>query len=274
MKNLICVTVLALIAAVAVFPGCSGQTAGNIRLQDSATKIAKILQTELNTLDSDLAAAAKRLSTVGLTGPEARQILLGLTKDRPYVVDCSTVDKNGRLAAIMPEGYKSFEGADISTQEHIEKMFQTKQPVFSHIFKAVEGFIAVDLEQPILSDKGEMLGSVSALIKTEVLFDKLARPELNGTTFEKVWCMQKDGWIIFDYDAAEINTNLFSDPLYQPYTELLTLGKQIGDRDSGCGGYQFLNLGMKEPVKKQVCWSSLSVHGTAWRIIVVQVIGK
>jgi branched-chain amino acid transport system substrate-binding protein len=274
MKKLFLMAVLALIATTAVLPGCSQQTSENIRLQDSAVKIQKILQAELDSLDSDLAGAAKKLSTTGLTGPEARKILLDLCNNRPYVVDCSTIDSTGKLVAIMPEEFKSFEGADISTQEQIIKVVQTRQPVFSHIFKAVEGFIAVDLECPVISEKGELMGSVSALIKTEVLFDKLARPALNGTGFEKVWAMQKDGWIIFDYDAAEINTNLFTDPLYQPYAELLTLGKQISEKESGCGGYQFLNLGMKEPVKKQVCWSSLSLHGTAWRIIVVQVIGK
>lgn len=274
MKILFCASVLLLVTSFLIPAACSQQTVDNIRLQDTATRIQKTLQTELNSLDADLANAAKQLSVIGITGPEATKILLTLCKDRPYVVDCSTIDASGKLVAIMPEEYSKFEGSDISAQEQIIKLFQTKQPVFSHIFKAVEGFAAVDLEHPVFSEKGDLIGSVSALIKVEVLFDKLARPEMAGTGFENVWAIQKDGLIIFDYHTAEIGTNLFTDPLYQPYPQLLTLGKQICDRESGCGSYTYVTQGVKESVKKQACWTTLALRGTQWRIIVVQVIGK
>jgi hypothetical protein len=274
MQKLIFMIVPLLLTAVAMLAACSQQTAENIRLQDTATKIQKILQAELNTLDADMAGAARQIAVTGLTGDEAEKILLGLCKNRPYVVDCSTVGPGGKLVTVMPEEYSSFQGSDVSGQEQVVKLFQTKQPVLSHIFKAVEGFMAVDLEHPVISGKGELMGAVSALVKTEVLFDKLARPELNGTGFENVWAMQKDGWIIYDYHPSEINTNLFTDASYQPYKELLTLGKQISERESGCGGYRYLSPGTTEPIKKQVCWSSLSLHGTQWRIIVARVSGK
>jgi len=274
MKRLFSVVVLVLIIASLVPAGCSQQTAKNIRLQDTATRIQRILQSELNSLDADLATAAKQLSTKDLAGPEAKSILLELCQNRPYIVDTCTIDSNGKMVMVEPEEYNKYAGSDISGQEQVIKLLQTRQPVFSHSFKAVEGFYAVDLENPVFSANGELRGSVSALIKPEVLFDKLARPVMDETSFEKVWAMQKDGRIIYDYDSAEIGTNLFTGPLYQPYTELLTLGKQISERETGCGKYQFLNLGMKEPVKKQACWSSLSLHGTQWSIIVVQVTGE
>ena len=273
MKHLFCLLALLSVTAAVLLPGCSGQTADNIRLQDTATRIQKVLQKELDTLDADLAAAAKQLTATGLTGEETRKILLALCRDRPYIVDCSTLNPAGRLVTIMPEEYSKFEGSDVSTQEQIVRMFQTRQPVFSHIFKAVEGFMAVDHEHPVISDKGELLGSVSALIRVETLFEKLARPMMAGTGFEDVWAMQTDGYIIYDYHSQDIGTHLFNDPKYQPYTELVALGKQIAGRETGCGSYSYTNPGEKGPVRKQVCWSSTSLRGVSWRIIVTQVTG-
>lgn len=274
MKQLFCLMALLSILTAALLPGCSGQTASNIRLQDTAMRIQKAMQKELDSLDAELASAAKKLSVTGLTGTDARKILLDLYNAHPLVVDCSTTNQVGRLVTIMPQEYSKFEGSDISTQEHVVKLFQTRQPILSHSFKSVEGFYAVALMHPVFSDKGDLIGAVDVMFRPEALFEKLAKPEMEGTGFEKVWAMQTDGLIIFDYDAPEIGTNLFTDPLYQPYTELLALGQQIVKRETGCGGYQFLNLGMKEPVKKQVCWSSTSLRGVSWRIIVTQVISK
>ena len=266
--------VLVLLSIAVALPSCAGQTAENIRLQDSASKIQRVIQNELNSLDADLASAAKQLTPIGVTGDETKKVLQGLLKGHPCVIDCGTMDMSGRLAAIMPAEYSSFEGSDISAQDHVVKLLQTKQPVFSHSFKAVEGFQAVVLTHPVFSDKGDLSGTVWALIRPEIMFEKLAKPEMAGTGLEDVWAMQTDGLLIFDYHPVDIGTNLFSDAKYQPYTELVTLGKQIAGRETGCGSYSYTNPGDKEKVKKQACWSSASLRGVSWRIIVTQVAGK
>ena len=45
------------------------------------------IQKEMGLLDQDLAAAAKNLSGLDLTGTHARIILTGLLQNRPYMVD-------------------------------------------------------------------------------------------------------------------------------------------------------------------------------------------
>ncbi len=254
-----------------VSAGCA-DTAENIRLVNAAVDVQKVIQQELDSLDSEVASAASQLSAAGLSGPEAEQVLVTLFFNHIYLVDCCTVGTDGKIVTVVPDAYKSVAGSDISSQEQVIRLKQTGKPVLSHIFKSVEGIDAVDLQHPIFSQKGQLIGSVSAMFRPARLFDLIARPAVKDAAVEKIWAMQTDGWIIYDYDAAEIDTNLFQDPLYQPYTSLITLGRQIADRASGCGGYEFLNLGMVEPVKKQCCWTNVSLHGTDWRIMAVQVI--
>ena len=129
-------------------------------------KLHKQLTTSLHKLGTDLAQAATQLSALGLTGAAARQLLLKLCEDHPAVVDCATVDLAGRMVTLEPAAFKQFEGADISQQEQVRRLHRTKKPVLSDAIRAVEGFDAVDLEYPVFSPQGKLLGSVSMLIKT------------------------------------------------------------------------------------------------------------
>lgn len=49
----------------------------------------------------------------------------------PYVVDCTMVDRNRIMVLVEPEEYTEFEGSDISTQEQVILLQQSKKPVLS-----------------------------------------------------------------------------------------------------------------------------------------------
>ncbi|NTU43867.1 MAG: hypothetical protein HGA78_12625 [Nitrospirales bacterium] len=81
--------------------------------------------------------------------------------------------------------------------------------------------------------------------------------------------MDKDGRILYDPDADEIGRNLFSDPLYQPYHQLIDFGREVIRKSSGKGGYTFLGAGLTKPVKKEAHWATIGLFGTEWRMVVI-----
>jgi hypothetical protein len=84
---------------------------------------------------------------------------------------------------------------------------------------------------------------------------------------DKVWVMDSDGLILYDPDAAQMGTNLFMDPLYQPYAQLLSLGRRIAAQPSGSGSYEFLARGSNVAILKDATWESAGLHGTEWRLV-------
>jgi hypothetical protein len=269
MRRYLWIIILALISILVTGYGCGRSVNKDAQLQANTLKLQQDIQWELDTMDSDLSSTAVELSQTGLSGSECRQILNEFCIDHPYVVDCCTVDNSGRIVTMAPANYSQYEGSDISGQDQVIKLQQTKQAVLSQVFEAVEGFDAVDLAWPILSENGDLLGSVSALFKPEVLFAAIIEQAVKDTAIE-VWAMQLDGRIIYDFDSAEIGRNLFQDPLYQPYSELLSLGVRIAAEESGSGSYKFLNVEMERPVEKHAYWASVGLHGTAWRVVCVR----
>jgi hypothetical protein len=243
----------------------------------TGTKIPPILSeleneisAELNKVDRNLADLAGKFSVTETAPAGKRELLSRLCLKYPYAEDCAFVDREGRLAIIEPGKYSEFEGADISRQEQIIRLRKSLKPVLSEVIRMVEGFDAVDLEHPVFSSQGEFRGSVSILIRPESLLSHIITPVLQGVPVE-VFVMQTDGRIIYDEDKEEVGRMLFEDPIYKPFPQLLEVGARIAGEKTGTASYEFMQKGLEKMVMKDAHWTTVGLHGTEWRLVVMHV---
>ena len=220
-------------------------------------------------LNSELARAAGELDKTGLAGPAAGKILGDLCAANPEIIDCAAVDAKGIMLTVEPGEYKSFEGADISSQEQVIEVRRTKAPVLSKVFRCVEGFEAVDMEYPVILPDGRFAGAVSALLRPEFILAAIIVPALQGLPFD-VWLMQQDGRILYDREHEEIGRMLFDDRLYKPFPSLLEIGRKIASQETGRGTYEFLGRDLTAPVKKETFWTSVGIYGARWRLVLTK----
>ncbi|TAN43344.1 MAG: hypothetical protein EPN25_00775 [Nitrospirae bacterium] len=234
--------------------------------------LGKAVTAELNKVDQDVAKLAGRLTEEDdLRTAVTRRRLGDLCRSYPYAVDCATVDRDGRMLVISPREYAKFEGVDISSQEQVVRLRASGKPVMSSVFRAAEGFEAVDLEHPVFTSSGEFAGSVSMLINPDSLFSFILTPVLKGMPVE-AFAMQKDGRILYDADKEEIGRMLFDDPLYKPFPQLIAVGAMAVKEMSGAGSYEFRQQGSEKVVKKDAFWTTVGLHGIEWRLVVMHVI--
>lgn len=220
---------------------------------------------ELTSLDSDLAAAAQQLSTVGLFS-NSTGILRKLYDDHASIVDVATVNPEGFLMTIQPEQYKGSEGQRINEQPHFMEIQKTGRPALSGVFKTVEGFYAAALIYPVVNLKGQTIGYVSVVFKPDALMGNVIK---QYTTSVEAFALQKDGRVIYDRDIRQIGKMTFSDPVYQRYPDLLALASRITAEPSGAGTYTFpLGRLNGTPVRKATEWTTISLHGVEWRFVV------
>ncbi|HEY3276334.1 MAG TPA: nuclear transport factor 2 family protein [Syntrophorhabdaceae bacterium] len=230
-------------------------------------RIQKKLSTVLNLMDAELGDTASRLSKTGISGDEARKMIEGLCKKSAYAVDCAAIDGKGKMVIVEPQGYRKFEGADISGQEHMKRLHATGKPVFSPVFLSVEGFAAVDLEYPVFSQKNELLGSASILLNPETVFSKAVADEMKKAPSFEIWAMQTDGRVLYDRNRKRTGTVLFKDDLYKPYSEFLSLAERIAKEKEGHGFYRFSTGDTDKAVTQEAFWTTVALHGTEWRLV-------
>jgi len=233
-------------------------------------EVRKKVQSELERLDAGLKQAAARLGVSGLTGDAARGTLAALCGDFGYAVDCAAVDPEGRMLTVEPAAYRYVEGTDISGQEQIKQVMQGQKPVFSSVFKSVEGFDALDAEYPVKAADGKLMGSISLLFRPEEFLEDIIQPLVAGIPLD-ICAMETGGRILYDADKEQVGLNLFTSPLFRPYPSLIELGRRIARNPSGGGRYTFLDRTSKKPVTKNACWQSVSMYGTDWRLAGIHV---
>jgi hypothetical protein len=222
---------------------------------------------QLQLIDQNLAQAARNLSTLDLKGEPARAIIRQLQARRAdLVIDASTISPDGVMLLVEPSAYRYVEGTDISDQEQIQTLLRTRQPVMSSVFRTVEGVPAVDIEHPVMRADGRYLGSVSAIFQPWLLIGRCVNDLVAGMPVE-IWAMQPDGMIIYDADPHEVGRMIFSDPLYQPFPELLQLGRRIAAEAEGSGSYSYFRAGTHDLVQKDAWWVSVTLHDTVWRLV-------
>ena len=263
MKKLIMV-----IAVLSMF-AAQGASAADMGDMMKVLKIAKqSIDSTLAEVGTDIEAAAKDLAITDLKGDDARKILTGLCKYRPYVVNCSILNADGMKIAVEPDEYREYEGADRSALPYVLNLLKTKKPVMSDVYRSAEGVSAVTIAYPVLSDKGELLGAVRMLIRYEIFL----KPLVDDKPF-KIWVMQKNGLIVYDTDPEEIGKSIFTDNMFKPFEDLVSFSRTVSLSKSGAGSYSFYADAPSDKtlVEKIAAWDTAGLYGTEWRVIAMEV---
>lgn len=221
----------------------------------------------LKKLDRDIKNSARVLSGKDLKGDFARTVLKGLYAANPYIIDCETVSNSGIMLAVEPPAHRLAEGVDISAQAHMVKLFQTRQPVMSGSFSSVEGPQAVVIHHPIFSSDKKFAGSISALFAPEYLLSGIIGPVASNLPVG-IFLMQTDGLLIYHVDTKHIGLNTFSDPLYQPFPDLIKFLRKMVAAPEGSGSYRFYLKDSSIAVTKVAYWRTITMHGKNWRLVV------
>jgi len=219
----------------------------------------------LDSLDRNISGVAKSLGSTGISGNAANNVLADLSASSS-VIDAVTVTRSGTIAAAMPPRYQNVIGETVANQSHIIKGFATAAPVLSGEFTTVEGFNASAIVYPVQSADGVVFGLLSVPFLPASLLSDAISPLMDNNEFE-VTVIQTDGRIIYATNTSQVGMMSLSDPLFVSRPDLIRFVKQVVSTNSGSGTYTVPDMATKKNVTVENYWTTVSLHGTPWRII-------
>jgi len=278
MKLLVLILSVILVVSLA-FNVYQQSTISSLSSQNKKEEMASLLlhdgasiNSELQKLDSVVLDACQKLSSTGLTGAAAEQILNEIyTENSDIIVNAVTADKNDILLAVQPSNYSDIIGEDITDQEQNIEMHQTMRPAISNLIQLVEGFPGIVMVAPVFNSNGLFIGSLSIVFLPYELIHPIVKDSVQG--IYTIYALQKNGTLIYD-DSSEQGKNVFTDEEYQGYTELQAFIHTVVNTQSGYGTYSYFDdLSPSRPlVNKEAFWTTIGIHNTEWRLVIAHTV--
>lgn len=244
-----------------------------------------LLKASQNAVDSAVAALYSTIKTScqtvfdsNFTETAIKNELNSILSKYSAIAEAVYVNDSNIIQYVVPEIYEYAIGADITNQEHQQKMITTHEPAMCGIFKVVEGYYAIVMAVPIISN-GQKLGSINIVVKPHEFISFYTNKylmNLPDSTFkvDDLTIMETNGNIIYDTDPSQTGRNLLTDSLYLPYPELITAGQKIIAGDNGQTNYSFLDKTKQKTVRKDLWWRTSSYYGKVWKYCIVKERGE
>ena len=231
----------------------------------TALDIAKgKIQNSIDSLNRVLASAAGSLSGVAADPEAIRARLKKVCSGSLLTKEVAFITPGGKKEIIEPRSFREFEGTSLNQESNLKEAMQLKQPVFSGLFKAPEGFQAVADVYPVVSGS-TVVGAIESVFAPYDLIH-LIRITL-VTAPNEIWVMDQDGTVIFQEDTGTIGKNVFKDDYFSKFNNFQTACKTIAGAESGEVNYSYYTIGTTNPVDKTAYWKTIKMHDKSWKII-------
>jgi hypothetical protein len=85
--------------------------------------------------------------------------------------------------------------------------------------------------------------------------------------------IQPNGLLIYDPDPTQVGKNIFTDPLYKSFDDLISFARTVALSTNGAGSYDFYAGGLEDKtlVKKVAVWDTVGLYGTEWRVVAMEI---
>lgn len=226
------------------------------------------IQHSLIGLDTNMSETAVSLGRYGISGPDADSLLKGATASHPAILTMITYDGNGTVRAAEPENAKILLGQNLSDQDVVRVALSTKKPMMSDLFPLAQGGTGMSVAYPVYSPEGTFLGVASMVYVPYNLITPIVEHEINRTPYS-FQVLQVGARILYDPDPGEVGRETFNETLYAKFPEIARVAGRMAENRTGYDTYSFYSTGFGRVVGKETFWSTVSLHNTEWRVMII-----
>jgi hypothetical protein len=140
------------------------------------TQIQNQVTAEIKKIGESVAYAADQLSTAGLSGDQANEILSALAANSSFIIDALTADSSNHVAAVMPQTYSDLMGTYLGEPDYISTSYRENiEPTMTSVMSLVERYERSFF--PVFSDRS-FLHSQRGIFASKMFADALHRYSL------------------------------------------------------------------------------------------------
>lgn len=236
----------------------------NLQQKIFVQQAAKRIQDKFARFRSDLAYLTSLPEIKGVTGPFRNKLEQFYAAKKGELSGITRVDRYGRILYSVP-WQKRLAGRDISSQEHIKKLFKTAKPVVSRVFRTVQGYRAIAYHYPVYHNN-RFDGSVGFLLPFKKLTDRFLR-ELAVGRQGYAWLLDSNGLELHCPVPGHTGRSVFK--TCKNYPAIVAMAVKMTNGHSGQTVYNYDRIRGKKVVRlrKQAVYQKIQLDGNFWSVV-------
>jgi hypothetical protein len=231
------------------------------------TKLLSAVQvsvdSEIERVGNSIIYASKQLSTTGISGDQARQIIAALAANSSYIIEAATQNLHRQMIIVEPAAFRVNEGKIIGEQKWLNtNPIADITPAMTPVIMLITNQSGCSIVAPIFNSNSQMIGTVSAIFDPQALVNdaiQMTAPN-SGYSFTAT---QLDGQVVYSGAPDFRNKNVFTDQTIAANYPGVRESALV--TASASSGYNLYSVGSQE---RESYWTTIAAYGQEWRLVI------
>lgn len=269
---MIVLTVLLVVSVAANVYLASQNASLNSQAASDATKVemTRLLSAVQTKTDSEIARignsvvyASQQLSSTGISGDQARQVIAALAANSSYIIEAATQNLNRQMIVVEPEAYHKSEGQIIGPQKWLNtNPIADITPTMTPVIMLITNQSGCSIVAPVFDSNKVLIGTVSSIFDPQAMIGAAIKEVAPNSTYS-FSAAQLDGLIVYSGSPDFKGKN--------PLTDDALAAKYPGVRESAqasstaSSGYHSYMVGSQP---REAYWTTINAYGQQWRLVI------
>ncbi len=238
------------------------QDATKVEMVSLLSAVQSKVDTEIERIGNSVIYASQQLTTTGITGDQAREVISALAANSSYIIEAATQNLDRQMLVVEPEAWHSSEGKIIGPQKWLNpNPVADITPAMTPVIMLITNQSGCSIVAPIFDGDKELIGTVSSIFDPQALVAAAIQAVAKDSGYSFT-ASQLDGLVVYSGSPDFQGKNLFTDPSLASYTGIKESAQTTTAASSGYHAY------MNGAQQREAYWTTISAYGQEWRLVI------
>ena len=246
----------------------NNQTAADATKVEMTSLLSEVqvqVEAEIERVGNSVIYASQQLSTTGISGDPARQIISALAANSSYIIEAATQNLDRKMIVVEPHAWHTSEGKTIGEQKWLNtNPLADLTPSMTPVIMLITNQSGCSIVAPIFNSDKVLIGTVSSIFDPQAMINASidAVAPNSGYSFTAA---QLDGLVVYSGSPAFQSKNLFTDTSLDNFPGISGIRESSHLTSAVSSGYHAYAVGTQQ---RESYWTTINAYGQEWRLVI------
>lgn len=246
----------------------NNQTAADATKVEMTSLLSEVqvqVEAEIERVGNSVIYASQQLSTTGISGDPARQIISALAANSSYIIEAATQNLDRKMIVVEPQAWHISEGKTIGEQKWLNtNPLANLTPSMTPVIMLITNQSGCSIVAPVFNSDKVLIGTVSSIFDPQAMINASIDSVAPNSSYSFT-AAQLDGLVVYSGSSAFQGKNLFTDSSLDNFPGISGIRESSHLTSAVSSGYHAYTVGTQQ---RESYWTTISAYGQEWRLVI------